>query len=383
MRNKNLGGDIVNLFVAGHVTEVYGPVQALITYLKNKKKDFKFILHPLPYSNIRFSKYGRSNTAFTILKKMRNFKIELLVYIQHVIFNLVILLDQRHKIDIYIGIDNLNAFSGIIFRWIGKVDKVVYYVIDYTPKRFENPVLNYLYHMMDEFCVKHSDYVWNISERIAKIREKQGVPKEKNIVVPVGIELDKIKIPPIESIRRNVIVFVSHLERSKGIQLAIEAMKIVVRKHPDAVLEIIGTGPYEDELKELVRKRGLEENVKFLGVMEHDALLQYLPTCGIALATYLDDPDSITYYADPTKPKEYLACGLPVIITKVPWIAEEIERRRMGIAINYNKEELVRAINKLLTDDNFYKMCRKNAIEFTKNLSWDKIFDEAFSKVIQ
>ena len=125
-----------------------------------------------------------------------------------------------------------------------------------------------------------------------------------------------------------------------------------------------------------------EDNISKL-IKEYNKLMEYLPTFGIALATYVDDPYSITYYADPTKPKEYLACGLPIIITKVPWIAEEIGKEPMGIAINYNKEELITAIIKLSTDDNFYELCRENAIKFTKDLNWDTIFDEAFSKVIK
>jgi len=372
----------LKIFIASHRTEIYGPVQALINYLKSKKKKFKYILHPLPSSKIEFSEYGEFNFKKSfIYKKIKNIKIsEPFLYLQHLILNLYFLFRQKDKIDIYIGIDNLNAFSGIIFKWLGKINKVIYYVIDYTPKRFKNPILNYLYHKLDKFCAKHSDYVWNISKRIAKIREKQGISEEKNLVVPVGIELEKIKIPPLENVRRNIIVFVSHLEKSKGIQLAIEAMEIISKKYPNAVLEIIGTGPYENELKKMVKEKGLERNVKFLGAMEHDRLMKYLPTCGIALATYVNDPSSITYYADPTKPKEYLACGLPVIITKVPWIAEEIEKKPMGIAINYNKDELISAFIRLLTDDNFYKLCRENAIKFTKNLSWEKIFDEAFSK---
>jgi glycosyltransferase involved in cell wall biosynthesis len=158
-------------------------------------------------------------------------------------------------------------------------------------------------------------------------------------------------------------------------------MEELIKKFPDVRLEIIGTGPFEGELKEMVKRKKLEKWVNFLGRMGHDKLMQYLPTCGIALATYEPDPNSITYYADPTKPKEYLACGLPVIITKVPWIAKEIEKAPMGIAINYDKYELVSAITKLLSDESFYKKCRDNAMEFASKLDLNKIFGKAFIKV--
>jgi glycosyltransferase involved in cell wall biosynthesis len=254
---------------------------------------------------------------------------------------------------------------------------VIFYVIDYTPKRFENKIFNTLYFLLDVFCAKNADYIWSVSKRIARIWANLGIEYRKSIVVPIGVELREIR--KVTDTRRNVLVFVSHLTKSKGIQLAIEAMEDITKKFPEVMLEVIGTGPFEKELKEIVKRKRLEDKVKFLGAMDHERLMQYLPTCGIALATYEPDPNSITYYADPTKPKEYLACGLPVIITRVPWIAEEIEKRPMGIAINYDKKELVNAVVKLLSDSVFYEICKRNAIDFVSELDWNKIFDEAFN----
>jgi glycosyltransferase involved in cell wall biosynthesis len=210
-----------------------------------------------------------------------------------------------------------------------------------------------------------------------------GIKDQKNIVVPIGVEFKEVKRVPKDNIRRSILVYAGHLTKSKGVQLAIEAMEEVVKYFPEAILEIIGIGPFERELKEMVKRRKLERWVRFLGGMEHDKLMQYLPACGIALAIYEPDPSNIAYYADPTKPKEYLACGLPVIITKVPWIAEEIERKPMGIAINYDKYELVNAITKLLSKESFYEKCKKNAVEFASKLDWNIIFDEAFVKIQQ
>ena len=42
--------------------------------------------------------------------------------------------------------------------------------------------------------------------------------------------------------------------------------------------------------------------------------------------------DSMTQYTDPSKPKQFMACGLPVIITAVPWVAEEIEKKQYGFS---------------------------------------------------
>jgi glycosyltransferase involved in cell wall biosynthesis len=366
-----------------HITEIYGPAQALENYLKQNSSRLLIITHPLPTSSLNYSTYKTYvNGSLRRITQYRTFKSsEVISYMQHFILTLYILLSVREKINIYIGIDNLNAFAGILLKAFGLIDKVIFYVIDYTPVRFENKFFNFLYQALDVICAKHADYVWSVSKRIANLWKILGIEDWKNIVVPIGVELREVRRVPGDSIRKNVLVYAGHLTKSKGVQLAIEAMEEIIKKFPGIRLEIIGTGPFEGVLKEMVKRKKLEEWVKFLGRMEHDKLMQYLPTCGIALATYEPDPNSITYYADPTKPKEYLACGLPVIIAKVPWIAKEIEKVPMGIAIDYNKYELISAITKLLSDESFYKRCRENAVEFASKLDWNKIFSEAFTKI--
>jgi glycosyltransferase involved in cell wall biosynthesis len=366
-----------------HITEIYGPAQALENYLKQNNSRLLIIAHPLPTSSLNYSTYKTYVNGFLRrITQYRTFKSsEVISYMQHFILTLYILLSVRKKINIYIGIDNLNAFAGILLKAFGLIDKVIFYVIDYTPVRFENKFFNFLYQALDVICAKYTDYVWSVSKRIANLWKILGIEDWKNIVVPIGVELREVKSIPKDNVRRNILVYAGHLTKSKGVQLAIEAMEEITKKFPGIRLEIIGTGPFEGELKEMVKRKKLEEWVKFLGRMEHDKLMQYLPACGIALATYEPDPNSITYYADPTKPKEYLACGLPVIITKVPWIAKEIEKVPMGIAINYNKYELISAITKLLSDESFYKRCRENAVEFASKLDWNKIFSEAFTKI--
>jgi glycosyltransferase involved in cell wall biosynthesis len=105
-----------------------------------------------------------------------------------------------------------------------------------------------------------------------------------------------------------------------------------------------------------------------------------VPAYGVALAPYLDDPGSYTWWCDPTKPKEYLACGLPIIITRVPWIWERVAdpRKPLGLAIDYKRDELVKACVRLLKDDRYYWRCRRNALEFAATLDWNGIYGGAF-----
>lgn len=375
--------DTITVVVAGHVTEIYGPVQALRKYLENEKFSFQFISHPLRECAITHSlieNFDKGNLVSS--KALKRTRRKLVSFVGDLFLNISLVFGKgRGKTIFFIGIDSINAFSGIILRKLGAVEKVVYYVIDYSPRRFGNEVLNYFYHYLDTFCAKYADYVWNISSRIAELRERQGLQRDRNMVVPVGIDCNEIRVGAFPDIKPNRFIFVSYLSADKGCQLAIEAMVEIVKHKKDVSMDIIGTGPYEKELKRLVNEYNLTNNIRFLGYMAQDVLINNLLGGGIALAPYLDNPDSFSYYADPTKVKTYLACGLPVIITKVPSIAGEIERLKMGLVIEYNKEEFISAALTLLENTDYYNQCRANALKYVAGLQWKEIYNKAFSRL--
>ena len=131
-----------------HITEIYGPAQALENYLKqNSSSELLIIAHPLPISFLNYSTYKTYvNGHLRRITRYRTFKsLEVISYMQHFILTLYILFRVGKKINIYIGIDNLNAFAGILLKAFGLIDKVIFYVIDNTPVRFENKFFNSLY----------------------------------------------------------------------------------------------------------------------------------------------------------------------------------------------------------------------------------------------
>jgi glycosyltransferase involved in cell wall biosynthesis len=283
------------------------------------------------------------------------------------------------RIRTVVALDNMNAAVAIVLRYFGWVDKVVYYVIDHTPRRFENYFLNWLYARMDVFCCMHADKVWVLCQRMHDAKQERGAGIEQLIQVPIGVRVPWRK-PPIVSGRKPRMVVVSHLEKSKGVQLIIESMPDIIEKVPAAELHIYGSGPYEQDLIALMKSLGLQKKVFFHGfIKEHSQLLAALPQYQIGLAPYLPDAANYSHWADPAKPKEYLASGLPVVITRVPWISHEIENRPMGIAIDYKKEELVDACVRLFKDHRLRTRCRNEGLRFTKHLDWDSIFSAALA----
>ena len=103
-----------------------------------------------------------------------------------------------------------------------------------------------------------------------------------------------------------------------GVDQLIKSFAIVVKKHPDYKLYIIGSTPSRKQRfgnLDLVRSLGIEKNVVFTGVVPSCEMPQILKDAEILA---LDRPDNQqAKYGFPTKLGEYLLTGNPVVITRV------------------------------------------------------------------
>lgn len=365
------------------VTHVYatGPAFFLEEYLL-KKRVKKLLFIGLPFSYAKdpapFYRYYE-NGNLIVQKKYRTFPLpEVFLYMRDVFLTMFIVL-QKGSFDIFVGADNLNVFAGLLLKRLLKVKNVVFYTIDYVPQRFPNKTLNSLYHSLEKLAVYKSTAVWNLSPVMTEERNKNGYEKKfnkKQLTVSIGTMPVK-KIMKLTT-KEKIVVYMGHLRKGQGVDFLLDAFADVVKKNSYAKLLIIGGGALEESLKRKVKKLGITKKVQFTGFVKDFSKVQsLLAKAAVAAAPYEDTKESFTRYTDPGKVKDYLAIGLPVIITKVPQVAYEIEKRKAGIAINYDKKELVDAISKLLLDNKALNMYRKNAYDMAKDYTWEKIFTKA------
>jgi glycosyltransferase involved in cell wall biosynthesis len=104
------------------------------------------------------------------------------------------------------------------------------------------------------------------------------------------------------------IVSSARLERYKGHQRVIEALPIVQRAIPGATLRILGSGPYERQLRSLVGTFGLENSVTIERIPASDR-----ERMAAALGTAAVVACMSEYESNPVAVMEALALGIPAV----------------------------------------------------------------------
>lgn len=359
-----------------HNEPVHGTGTEITTFLESKKKEYIYIQHSLFNTTAtvlaQYSQSGKSNRFIGITHLPFFLKL-----IQEFVIIFYVTLKIKNVVPIFLAVDPFNACAGIILKKIGKVNYVIYYTADYSPQRFENKIMNYFYHGMDRFSVFHADQVWNVSTRIQKVRRSQGLANEKNIFVPNSPAIRHTQKIPANTVRMFDLIVVSHITRAINFPLMIEAVGNLSKIFTDIRLLIIGNGEYKTELENLVKTKNLQKHILFLGYLSHEKVLDTLLHSGIGVALYTNQKPW-TKYGDSMKVREYLACGLPVILTDVPSTAEDIKNEHVGIVIKENLEDFQEAVVKILQNRREYERMRMNAKAMSRVYDFHALMEKLF-----
>jgi len=131
-------------------------------------------------------------------------------------------------------------------------------------------------------CKKASRLVVNSEFSYKNLIDWYGIEPEKVVIIPNGINLNMFQSIPNSS--KNLvlegdptILFVgSHFSYSKGVDTLIKAIAIAKRDFPNIRLHVVGSsGNVLPELKSLILKEGIENNIYFHGWISQEELHQY------------------------------------------------------------------------------------------------------------
>ena len=165
--------------------------------------------------------------------------------------------------------------------------------------------------------VKHAALFIGVSQFEADFfSTTMRVSRSRFSVIPNGAQLPAASENPV-SIPDRLVLSIGRLERYKGHQRAIEAFPKVLQRYPDAHLMIIGQGPYEPQLRQLIAKYSLQDHVtiEIIPPDNRGRLTSLLSSA--ALVVLLSD-----YEAHPVAVVEALSVGRRVLVNNSTGLKE-------------------------------------------------------------
>ena len=162
------------------------------------------------------------------------------------------------------------------------------------------------------------------------------------------------------------------LSRFKGIDVLIKAYSVLVKEFENIKLVITGKGNYENELKGLVTELGLGDKVHFAGFTTEVMLTAASYDIAVLASFEESFPNTVV---------EYMACGIPVVCTKVGGVHEIVKNGHNGFLIDSKDQtQLEDALRKLIADKKLREEFGKNAFEtvrqgFTEDIMYEKTLE--------
>lgn len=316
--------------------------------------------------------------------------------------------DDIHSYIQAAGFLNTHGFDAVVlqheFGIFGGTDG--HHIIQLL-KHLNIPVITTFHTILDEPSEGQRAVVNEIaaySKRLVSISQKgihilnktYGIPVSKcrhihHGVHPTnGIDTDSLRrLLDIEN--KKVLLTFGLLSRNKSLEVVINALPEIVRKHPEVVYIILGaTHPnvvkndgeeYRESLIRLTDSLGLKDHVIFIDqFVSNPELFRFLKMCDIYVIPYQGEKQissGTLIYA--------MGAGKPVISTPF-WYAGEMLAEERGILFDFNdSDQLTKSIVYLLDHEHERETMARNALNLAEQCHWPHIgrqYIELIKKVI-
>jgi Glycosyltransferase len=169
-----------------------------------------------------------------------------------------------------------------------------------------------------------------------------------------------------------VVGFVGTVDRWIDFETVLASLRELSSRMNDVKLLVVGgkmVTEYFDEIKSLVNRVGLQDRVIFTGVIPHTHVPYYINLMDVCLIPFRADL-RLNQARCPDKLFEYLACGKPVVSTRL----SEVLRIGQGSVRFYDDaSSLTRTLSDILEDVVLPDYMKKEALDIAKNYDWRTI----------
>ncbi len=207
--------------------------------------------------------------------------------------------------------------------------------------------------LFNRIALSGCDKITVMSKDLIKASVALGMSETKFEYIPPPINIERFTMGPWEN-REPLLVYIASLIPRKGPNFLIDAFAEVHRQSPEYQLVMVGSGPMEVELKAQAEALGISQSTKFIPRLTQVEVADLLKKAMLFILPSLEEALGMVAV-------EALACGTPVVGSRVGGIPEAVPENAGKLVPPGDSDALAKAICELLNDQSKLRELSENA----------------------
>lgn len=235
--------------------------------------------------------------------------------------------------------------------------------------------------MLEGFLIRRSVFTITVNDSIADLLQNEYKLKKRPFVLrstPNKWRVDQKKcfdkrqelLSQLTEKKDFIIMYHGAMMPGRGIELLLKISSM--KKDMNIVLLGDGAEEYLQKLKKIAEEYNVSSRVLFHSAVSIENLWKYVGAVDVGMITIPAVAESY-YYMLPNKFFENIQSETPVIVSNFPEIDRLTKQYGVGLTCNPESyEEIIRCIEKMQFDKEFYNKCKKSVITAKNDLCWEK-----------
>lgn len=228
---------------------------------------------------------------------------------------------------------------------------------------------------LESWVFRRADAVTTICEGLRSEIAGRGIPADKITIIPNAVDIERFAPLDTADVALKhelglddsmVMGFLGSFYAYEGLEFLIKTMPDLLKEVPNAKLLLVGGGPAERILRQLVLELGLKERVVFMGRVPQSMVDRYYGLIDLLVFPRL--PMRLTELVTPLKPLEAMAQKKLVLASDVGGHHELIEHGKTGFLFAKNDaQDMVRQIALIMKAPQQQDLVKTQGRQFVEN----------------
>jgi glycosyltransferase involved in cell wall biosynthesis len=182
------------------------------------------------------------------------------------------------------------------------------------------------------------------------VLQELGIADSRINVIPMGVDLRNRFVPAVQRPASGALLFVGRLVEKKGLKYLIEALPMILEKHPNVNLRIVGDGQEKERILERLLGLGIAEHVEFFGAVANETLTEIFHSSDVVVfpSVVAGDGDREGFGLVLV---EALGCECATVVTDLPAMRDIVSNGKSALVVPQKDAHFLAEKISLLIDD--------------------------------